>query len=119
VTQPKSFTVTLLTPRETHSIPVASDRHIWDVAFEQGVKLPALCHQGWCLTCAGRIEGQGEVNQSDSLSFFPQDREAGFALLCTGKPCSDLTIRTQQAVEMRKDRLRNGLPSPYSQGLKP
>ena len=106
-------------PGEERSIRVGADEHIWDAADRQGIKLPALCHQGWCLTCAGRIEGAGEVDQKDSLVFFPQDRQAGFALLCTGRPSSDLTIRTHQANEMRKHRLRNGLPSPYSQGLKP
>jgi len=116
---PKSSNVTLLTPQGKRSIRVAADQHIWDAAFEQGVELPALCHQGWCLTCAGRIEGPGEVDQSDSLAFFPQDRNAGFALLCTGRPRSDLTVRTDQALEMRKHRLKKGLPSPYSQGLKP
>jgi ferredoxin len=116
---PKFFNVKLLTQQEERSVRVAGDQHIWDAAFEQGVDLPALCHQGWCLTCACHIEGPGEVNQADSLAFFPQDREARFALLCTGQPCSDLTIRTHQAVEMRKHRLKNGLPSPYSQGLKP
>jgi ferredoxin len=109
----------LLTPSGQHSIQVADEEHIWDAAFRQNVELPAMCHQGWCLTCAGRIEGPGEVNQADSLAFFPQDREAGFALLCTGRPRSDLTIVTDQAVEMRKHRLRHGLPAPFSQGLKP
>jgi ferredoxin len=117
--QRKLFNVTLRTPRGEHSIQVADDDHIWDAASAQGVRLPAMCHQGWCLTCAGRIEGPGEVNQADSLAFFPQDRAEGFALLCTGRPCSNLTIVTDQAVEMRKHRLRNGLPAPYSQGLKP
>jgi ferredoxin len=112
------FRVTLLTSGLEHSINVAEDEHIWDAAFQQGVELPALCHQGWCLTCAGRMKGPGEVNQADSLAFFPQDRAAGFALLCTGRPCSDLMIATNQAVEMRKHRLRNKLPAPYSQGLK-
>lgn len=113
------YTVTLLMPHADHSIRVADDEHIWDAALKQGVKLPALCHQGWCLTCAGRIEGPGETDQSDSVSYFPQDREAGFVLLCTGKPRSDLRIRTHQAVEMRRHRLRNNLPAPYSVGLKP
>jgi ferredoxin len=117
--QPKRFEITLLTPKGDHVVQVAENEHIWDAAFAQGVKLPALCHQGWCLTCAGRIEGPGETDQSDSLSFYPQDRAAGFALLCTGKPCSSLRIRTNQAIEMRKHRLRNGLPAPYSYGLKP
>lgn len=113
-----TFTVTLLTPSGERGIQVPASEHIWDTAFQKGVTLPALCHQGWCLTCAGRL-ARGEVNQKDSLAYFPQDREAGFVLLCTGKPCSDLTIRTEQAQEMRKHRLRHGLPAPYSQGLKP
>jgi len=113
------FNATLLTPSGQHSIQVADDEHIWDAAFQQNVELPAMCHQGWCLTCAGRIDGAGEVNQADSLAFFPQDRAAGFALLCTGRPCSDLKLVTDQAVEMRKHRLRHGLPAPFSQGLKP
>jgi len=83
------------------------------------VTLPALCHQGWCLTCAGRLEGPGKVDQTDSLAFFEPDRAAGFVLLCTGKACSDVTIRTEQATEMRKHRLRHRLPAPYSQGLTP
>jgi ferredoxin len=114
----KSFRVNLLTPAGEHVVEVAADEHIWDAAYAQGVRLPALCHQGWCLTCAGRMEGPGEVDQSDSVTYFPEDREAGFVLLCTGKPCSELTIRTHQAVEMRKHRLRKGLPAPYSAGLK-
>jgi len=115
----KLFTVRLLTPGGAKTIRVSDAKHIWDAAFDQGVTLPALCHQGWCLTCAGRIEGTGEVDQTDSLAYFPQDRNERYALLCTGKPCSDLTIRTEQAVAMRRNRLRNRLPAPYSQGLEP
>ncbi len=111
------FDVTLLMPEEERTIHVAAEEHIWDAAWAQGVRLPALCHQGWCLTCAGRLEGVGEVDQTDSIGFFPQDRQAGFVLLCTGKACSELRIRTHQAVEMRKHRLRNGLPAPYSSGI--
>lgn len=112
------FEVTLLTPDGERTVRVADDERIWDAASVQGVKLPALCHQGWCLTCAGRIE-RGEVDQSDSVAFFPQDREAGFVLLCTGKPRSDITVRTHQATDMRQHRLKEHLPSPYSAGLKP
>ncbi len=116
--QRKLFTVTLQLPNDERTIQVAEAEHIWDAAFRQGIELPALCHQGWCLTCAGRLD-QGEVDQKDSLVFLPEDREAGFVLLCTGRACSDLTIRTHQATEMRKHRLRLRLPAPYSQGLKP
>jgi ferredoxin len=110
----KTFRVTLLTPRGEHAIVVESEQHIWDAAQAAGVTLPAVCHQGRCLTCAGRLEGVGEVDQSDSDAYYPQDREAGFVLLCTGKPRSDLRIRTHQQHEMRTYRRSLGLPAPYS-----
>jgi len=115
----QSFAVKLLTPDGERSIAVAEDEHLWDAASRHGITLPALCHEGWCLTCCGRMEGAGEVDQSDSLAYFPQDREARYVLLCTGRACCNLIIRTEQATEMRRHRLRHHLPAPYSQGLKP
>lgn len=112
------FDVALHTPTGERVIEVSESEHIWDAAFRQGLELPALCHQGWCLTCAGRLQDSGNVDQKDSVAFFAQDRRAGFVLLCTGKPQSDLRIRTHQAVEMRKHRIQQGLPAPYSEGLK-
>ena len=114
----RQFDVLLRTATEDRTIEVAQEEHIWDAAFRQGLILPALCHQGWCLTCAGRLEA-GEVDQSDSVGFFPQDKDNGFVLLCTGRPLSNLCIRTHQAMAMRKHRLALGLPAPYSTGLKP
>jgi ferredoxin len=116
--QQELFQVELLLPAgETHSILVTCEEHIWDAAFKAGIVLPALCHQGYCLTCAGRLAGQGEADQSDSLVYLPLDREAGFVLLCTGKPRSDLKIRTHQHKEMREFRKQNKLPAPYSWSL--
>jgi ferredoxin len=107
------FAVTLLTPTGEHTIRVGRTERIWDAAQAQGIQLPALCHQGWCLTCAGRLENGGTTDQSQSAGYFPQDREAGYVLLCTGKPCSNLRIRTHQADAMRRRRKSLGLPSPY------
>jgi ferredoxin len=112
---PNAFEVVLTLPdNEERRIQVGRNEHIWDAAFAAGIVLPALCHQGRCLTCAGRLENRGEVDQSDSVSYFPQDREAGFVLLCTAKPRSDLRIRTHQQSEMRRHRLEKELPAPYS-----
>jgi ferredoxin len=111
----KVFSVVLVSPAgEERTIPVPADQHIWDAADTAGIKLPALCHQGRCLTCAGRLLGEGEVDQSDSVAYFPQDRDAGFALLCTGKPRSALRILTNQQEEMRAHRRAKRLPAPYS-----
>jgi ferredoxin len=110
----KIFRVTLLTPGGEHTVMAEAGQHLWDAAQAAGIILPALCHQGRCLTCAGRLAGPGEVDQSDSDAYYPQDREAGFVLLCTGKPRSDLCIRTHQQHEMRAYRRSLGLPAPYS-----
>lgn len=112
--KPEGFEVVFLLPGEERSIQAGAQEPIWDGAFAAGIVLPALCRQGYCLTCAGRLENGGEVDQSDSLVYFPEDREAGFVLLCTGKPRSDLRIRTHQQHEMREHRKQKKLPAPYS-----
>jgi ferredoxin len=108
------FQVELLHDDKTRSIQVSRDEHIWDAAFKAGIVLPALCHQGYCLTCAGRLENGGEIDQNDSAQYYPEDRRAGFVLLCTGKPRSDLRINTHQAKAMREFRKSRNLPAPYS-----
>jgi ferredoxin len=109
------YRVELLLPsEEKRFIQVNGEEHIWDAAFKAQIVLPALCHQGYCLTCAGGLEEGGKVDQSDSLVYFPADREAGFALLCTAKPRSDLRIRTHQQKQMREFRKQQKLPAPYS-----
>jgi ferredoxin len=111
---PEAFEVVLLLPSgEERPIRVRPNDHIWDAAFASGVVLPALCHQGYCLTCAGRLENAGEVDQLDSLTYFPEDRAAGYVLLCTGKARSALRIRTHQQQQMRRHRRKAELPAPY------
>jgi ferredoxin len=110
----KKFDVTFVLPTEERTIQVGSNEHIWDAAAAAGIKLPALCHQGRCLTCAGKLLDGGDVDQSDSVSYYVQDREAGFVLLCTGKPGSTLRILTDQQREMREHRRQKKLPAPYS-----
>jgi ferredoxin len=114
MSDPEIFQVELLHDAQTRAIQVSSDEHIWDSAFKAGIVLPALCHQGYCLTCAGRLENGGQVDQADSEQYYPDDREAGFVLLCTGKPRSNLRIRTHQAKAMREFRNSKNLPAPYS-----
>ena len=104
----------LLLPHDEGLIRVGREERIWDAAFAAGVVLPALSHQGRCLTCAARLEGEGEVDQSDSVSYYPEDRGAGFVLLCTGTPRTSLRVRTHQAHEMREHRRQKKLPAPYS-----
>jgi len=89
------------------------DEFVWDAAARQGVWLPSICLQGRCLTCAGKLV-EGKVDQSSADSYFREDEEAGFVLLCRAQPRTNLRIRTHQALEMRAHRLAHGLPAPYA-----
>ena len=95
-------------------LDVAEDQHIWDAAHEAGIELPSICHQGRCLTCAGRLLSAGEFDASDAVAYYSQDRAAGFILLCTACPRSHLEIQTHQQFAMRQHRRALGLPAPYS-----
>jgi len=54
--EPRVFRLDLLLPDDhNYSTEVGEEEHIWDAAFKAGIHLPALWHQGYCLTCAGRI----------------------------------------------------------------
>lgn len=117
MSEPHFFQVVLLDNQKAQTIQVGQEEHIWDEAFKAGIALPALCHQGYCLTCAARLENGGETGQSDSEQYYPEDCKAGFVLLCTGKPRSDLQVVTHQAKAMREFRKSRNLPAPLERGL--
>ena len=110
----QGFDVTLVTPYGPRVIRARGSEHIWDEAKAAGVNLPAICHQGRCLTCAGQLLEPGEFDPGDAVSYYPQDREAGYVLLCTAKARSNLRIRTHMQTEMRAHRMKMGLPAPYA-----
>jgi ferredoxin len=110
----RTFEVTLVTPYGSRLICARAGEHIWDEAKAAGITLPAICHQGRCLTCAGELLEPGRFDPSDAVSYYPQDREAGFILLCTAKARSNLRIRTHMQTEMRAYRKKIGLPAPYA-----
>lgn len=109
------FTITLLYPDNSEArLEVAEDETILSAAYRAGLDLPSMCLQGWCITCAGRVVGGGEWDQTAALRYFPADREEGYILLCTARPRSNLVIRTHQNTAMRDFRISKGLPTPRS-----
>ncbi|MCZ6679924.1 MAG: 2Fe-2S iron-sulfur cluster-binding protein [Candidatus Poribacteria bacterium] len=107
------YLIQFILPDSTQKNIEASDEElILIAAYREGVDLPSTCLQGWCLSCAGCIEGKGEWDQSASRRYFPADHEAGFILLCTAKPSSNLRIKTHQRNAMREYRLAHKLPAP-------
>ena len=105
--------ITLIFPEgEQRTLRVAEDETILSAAYREDIDLPSTCLQGWCLSCAGRVQGTGEWDQALSRRYFRQDREAGFILLCTAHAHSDLVIRTHEREAMVENRLAKGLPTP-------
>ncbi len=109
---PRSFRVVLQTPEGSAVVECLGEEAVWLAAARAGVRLPAICQQGRCLTCAARLL-EGEVDQSSAETYFPEDREAGFVLLCTARPRSNLVLETHQEEAMRSHRRAKGLPAPY------
>jgi ferredoxin len=107
----KTYEVKLITPEGEVRLEVGEDEYILDAAFEAGYNLPSMCLQGFCLTCASRLLN-GEVDQSDAIRYYPEDKEAGFVLICSAKPRPNLCIKTHQKKEMQNQRDEYGLPYP-------
>lgn len=90
---------------------VAEDETILDAATEAGLPLPAMCCQGWCISCAGRLL-EGRVDHSLARRYYELDREAGYVLLCTARPRADCLILTHQKANMADWRALHSLPAP-------
>ena len=110
-TEPQTFHVVLETREGIRTFECTANDYILTTAADHGISLPSVCRQGRCLSCAGQLIS-GEVDQEDAECYYPQDREAGFVLLCRAKPRSNLRVRTPRSSEMRAHRRAAGLPAP-------
>ncbi len=101
-----------------HSVQVPEDRYILQTAEQQGAKLPFLCRNGACTSCAVKVIS-GKLAQPEAMGLSPKLKEKGYALLCVSYPCSDLEVETQDEDEVyqmqfgryfARGRVRFGLP---------
>jgi ferredoxin len=107
-----SFQITFVTPGgQLVRTQAEADEYLFDVAARAGLDLPHMCLQGWCTNCAGRLL-QGKVDQSEARRIYPEDEAAGFVLLCSTFPRSDVRVLTHQKEAMREHRQEHGLPAP-------
>src|SRR5437763_3386652 len=102
------YPVTFVTDTKAVQVEAGDDEYLFDVAAAAGLDLPHMCLQGWCTSCAGRLL-EGRVDQSEARRYYPQDEAAGFVLLCSAYPRSNLRVRTHQKEAMRAHRKAHGL----------
>jgi len=109
----RKFTVRVKFPDgEERAFEAGVEEYILDAARRAGLDLPSLCEQGWDLSCAAMIIS-GEVDQSDALRYYEEDKKAGFILPCTAKPRSNLVLLVDQTKAMREHRRIHGKPFPW------
>ncbi len=89
------YTVEILHQGTTHTIEVAEDQKILDVAQAAGLELPFSCSAGVCTTCAAQLL-EGIVDQSEGMGLSPELQGEGYALLCVSYPRSNLKIETEK-----------------------
>jgi len=66
-------------------------------AMKAGHFVPYSCRSGACSACKGRVvEGRVEHGHVLERALRPEERERGYALLCSAKPLSDLTIEVEE-----------------------
>ena len=115
------FRIHLERPDGTWTFEASDDEYLLYSMLDAAIESPYVCEQGWCLACAARLKS-GRVEQADALTFYPEDSEAGFVLLCSTKPRSDLVLiqdEHETRREMTQRRIeRNQLARAYPPGAR-
>jgi len=81
------------------TLAVQSDRYILAQAEEQGLRLPVLCAQGICTTCAVRVRS-GQLHQPEAFGISNELKAQGYALLCVAYARSNLRVELQAEDEV-------------------
>jgi CDP-4-dehydro-6-deoxyglucose reductase len=90
-----SFRVTLRPSGRSFEVP--DGKSILTAALETGINLPYSCRAGSCTTCCGRIlEGRIDFGRAADYCLKPDDRAAGYALLCQAVPLTDLVVEMKE-----------------------
>lgn len=97
------YEVTLeLAGQPDRTIAVNERETILAAARRAGVRLPADCHEGTCLTCVGRVldPDSGNVVEYNRAptALTADERATGYVLLCIAVPRTDCRIRVGPAV---------------------
>jgi CDP-4-dehydro-6-deoxyglucose reductase len=80
-----------------HTFKVAVDETVLEAALRQGIGLPYGCRNGACGSCKGKIiSGDFDYGNYQERTLRAEEKAAGKALFCVGKPRSDLTLEVKE-----------------------
>jgi len=84
----RSFRVTFLNSGTTVEVPETEG--VLGAGLRAGVALAFDCRKGRCKTCMVRVDGI--IDQSEAWLISNEELSEGYALICVGKPRSDLRV---------------------------
>jgi len=71
-------------------VEVAENEGVLGAGLQAGVTLAFDCRKGRCKTCMVRVDGI--IDQSEAWLISNEELADGYALICVGKPRSDLRV---------------------------
>lgn len=84
----RRFRVTFI--RSGTTVEVGEDEGVLGAGLSAGLRLAFDCRKGRCKTCMVKVDGI--IDQADAWLISNQELAQGYALICVGKPRSDLTV---------------------------
>lgn len=94
-----------------HQFTVTAEQTVLDAALAAGILLPYSCRSGACSTCKAKIvSGSIQPVPSADVVLTPEEREAGYTLLCQARATSDLVVESRE-IRLASDIQVRKLPS--------
>ncbi|HYY46556.1 MAG TPA: 2Fe-2S iron-sulfur cluster-binding protein [Candidatus Angelobacter sp.] len=84
----RRFHVTFTESKKT--VDVAENEGILDAGLRAGISLAFDCRKGRCKTCMVKVDGI--IDQTDAWLISNEELAEGYALICVGRPRSDLQV---------------------------
>ncbi len=112
-----SFQVTIQPSQ--HQFTVTAEQTVLDAALAAGILLPYSCRSGACSTCKAKVvSGSIQPVPSAEVVLSPEEREAGYTLLCQARATSDLVVESRE-IRLASDIQVRKLPSRVTSMTRP
>lgn len=102
-----------------HQFTVTAEQTVLDAALAAGILFPYSCRSGACSTCKAKVvSGSIQPVPSAEVVLSPEEREAGYTLLCQARATSDLVVESRE-IRLASDIQIRKLPSRVTSMTRP